>query len=67
MKNVMQFEGGYKAVITYDPEIEMFRGEFVGQDRRSMEQFGSLALDAIQVAAKSRGVVLRPGAVGGGV
>ena len=30
MRNVMEFEGGYKAVITYDPEIEMFRGEFVG-------------------------------------
>lgn len=29
MKNVMNFEG-YKAVIAYDPEIEMFRGEFVG-------------------------------------
>lgn len=30
MKNIMDFDGGYKAVITYDPEIEMFRGEFVG-------------------------------------
>jgi predicted HicB family RNase H-like nuclease len=30
MKNVMEFDGGYKAVIPYDPEIEMFRGEFVG-------------------------------------
>ena len=30
MKNIMEFEGGYKAVIAYDPEIEMFRGEFVG-------------------------------------
>jgi predicted HicB family RNase H-like nuclease len=29
MKNVMNIEG-YKAVIAYDPEIEMFRGEFVG-------------------------------------
>jgi len=26
----MEFENGYKAVIAYDPEIEMFRGEFVG-------------------------------------
>lgn len=26
----MEFEGGYQAVIAYDPEIEMFRGEFVG-------------------------------------
>ncbi|MDR2696180.1 MAG: type II toxin-antitoxin system HicB family antitoxin, partial [Deltaproteobacteria bacterium] len=30
MKNVMEFADGYKAVIAYDPEIEMFRGEFVG-------------------------------------
>lgn len=29
MKNVMVIEG-YRAVIDYDPEIEMFRGEFVG-------------------------------------
>jgi predicted HicB family RNase H-like nuclease len=30
MKNVMEFDGGYKALIAYDPEIEMFRGEFFG-------------------------------------
>lgn len=29
MINVMTIEG-YKAVIAYDPDIEMFRGEFVG-------------------------------------
>lgn len=29
MKNVMTING-YKAVIAYDPEIEMFRGEFIG-------------------------------------
>ena len=29
MNNVMTIDG-YRAVITYDPEIEMFRGEFVG-------------------------------------
>ena len=28
MKNVMNING-YKAVIAYDPEIDMFRGEFV--------------------------------------
>lgn len=28
MKNVMNIDG-YEAVINYDPEIEMFRGEFV--------------------------------------
>lgn len=30
MKNIMKFDGGYKALIAYDPEIDMFRGEFVG-------------------------------------
>jgi len=30
MMNVMEFDGGHKAVIAYDPEIEMFRGEFFG-------------------------------------
>jgi predicted HicB family RNase H-like nuclease len=29
MKNVMKFSE-YDAVIAYDPEIQMFRGEFVG-------------------------------------
>jgi predicted HicB family RNase H-like nuclease len=29
MMNVMEIEG-YRAVIKYDPEIEMFRGEFIG-------------------------------------
>lgn len=50
-------EGGAPAPI----QVVLSNPQFVGQDRRSLEQFGSLALDAIQVAAKSRGVVLRPG------
>ncbi len=29
MRNFMDIKG-YKAHITYDPEIEMFRGEFIG-------------------------------------
>ena len=29
MMNLMEING-YKAVINYDPEIEMFRGEFIG-------------------------------------
>ncbi|MDF1589845.1 MAG: type II toxin-antitoxin system HicB family antitoxin [Gammaproteobacteria bacterium] len=27
--NIMNFDDGYKAVINYDPEIEMFRGYFI--------------------------------------
>ena len=30
MKNIMDFDGGISAVISYDPDIEMFRGEFIG-------------------------------------
>lgn len=30
MKTVMAFDNGYQAQIAYDPEIEMFRGEFIG-------------------------------------
>lgn len=29
MMNVMEIDG-YRAIIQYDPEIEMFRGEFIG-------------------------------------
>ena len=29
MKNAMKF-GDYSAVISFDPEIQMFRGEFIG-------------------------------------
>ncbi|MFZ2288661.1 MAG: type II toxin-antitoxin system HicB family antitoxin [Halopseudomonas yangmingensis] len=29
MKNMMSIDG-YKAVIEFDPEIELFRGEFIG-------------------------------------
>jgi len=27
--NIMNFDDGYKAVINYDPEIDMFRGYFI--------------------------------------
>jgi len=29
MKNIIEIDG-YKAAVSYDPEIEMFRGEFIG-------------------------------------
>ena len=54
MKNVMEFDGGYQAVITYDPEIEMFRGEFVGlnggadfyaKDAATLKREGKTSLD----------------------
>ncbi|WP_298033178.1 type II toxin-antitoxin system HicB family antitoxin [uncultured Desulfovibrio sp.] len=50
----MEFEGGYQTVIAYDPEIEMFRGEFVGlnggadfyaKDAESLKREGKTSLD----------------------
>lgn len=54
MKNVMDFPGGYQAVISYDPELEMFRGEFVGlnggadfyaKEADSLKREGQTSLD----------------------
>ncbi len=54
MKNIMKFKGGYKAVISYDPEIEMFRGEFTGlngsadfyaKDTEGLKKEGQVSLD----------------------
>jgi predicted HicB family RNase H-like nuclease len=50
----MEFENGYQAVIAYDPEIEMFRGEFIGLnggadfyagDVESLKREGKISLD----------------------
>jgi predicted HicB family RNase H-like nuclease len=65
MKNVMEFEGGYKAVISYDPEIEMFRGEFVGlnggadfyaKDAESLKREGKISLDIFLRMCEEDGV-----------
>jgi predicted HicB family RNase H-like nuclease len=61
----MKFEGGYKAVITYAPEIEMFRGEFVGlnggadfyaKDAESLKREGKISLDVFLRMCKEDGV-----------
>ena len=53
MKNVMKIDG-YDAVINYDPEIEMFRGEFINlnggadfyaSDITGLHKEGKLSLD----------------------
>lgn len=68
MKNVMEFEGGYQAVITYDPKIEMFRGEFVGlnggadfyaKDAESLKREGRTSLDVFLRMCAEDGVSLR--------
>ena len=69
MNNVMTFEDGYKAVIAYDPEIEMFRGEFVGlngaadfyaADLEGLKREGKISLDpetyqSVAIAASASG------------
>jgi predicted HicB family RNase H-like nuclease len=65
MINVMEFEGGYKAVIAYDPEIEMFRGEFIGlnggadfyaQDADSLKCEGKISLKELLCMCEEDGV-----------
>lgn len=52
MNNVMTFEDGYKAVIAYDPEIEMFRGEFVGLNGAA--DFYAADLEGLKREGKTR-------------
>lgn len=65
MKNTMDFEGGYKAVITYDPEIELFRGEFVGlsggadfyaADLEGLKREGALSLQTFLEVCIEKGL-----------
>jgi len=46
MKNVLEFPGGYAAVITFDPELDMFRGEFV--DLNGGADFYATDLDGLK-------------------
>lgn len=64
MKNVMVIDG-QQAVIIYDPDIEMFRGEFVGlnggadfyaTDIAGLHREGRLSLDAYLEECARRGV-----------
>jgi predicted HicB family RNase H-like nuclease len=64
MKNVMMIDG-YQAVISYDPEIEMFRGEFVGlsggadfyaKDAEGLKREGELSLTVFLEACAEDGV-----------
>ncbi len=64
MMNLMKIEG-YQAVIQYDPEIEMFRGEFIGlnggadfyaRDIDGLYKEGALSLQVFLEACKARGI-----------
>ena len=65
MKNVMEFDGGYKAVIAYDPEIMMFRGEFFGlnggadfyaADASGLKREGEISLRVFLQACAEKGI-----------
>lgn len=65
MKNIMDFDNGYKAVIAYDPEIGMFRGEFIGlnggadfyaSDAENLKIEGQKSLDVFLRMCKEDGV-----------
>lgn len=64
MKNVMTLNG-YQAVISYDPEIEMFRGEFIGlnggadfyaSDLAGLKHEGEISLKVFLEACAEEGV-----------
>ncbi len=64
MINTMNFDG-FQAVIKYDPEIEMFRGEFVGlnggadfyaTDIAGLKKEGAISLRVFLEACKERGI-----------
>lgn len=65
MKNVMDFPGGYQAVVSYDPAIEMLRGEFMGlnggadfyaKDAESLKREGQISLDVFLKMCAEDGV-----------
>ncbi len=56
---------GYQAVITVDPDIQMFRGEFVGlnggadfyaADVKGLKKEGEVSLRVFQEACERRGI-----------
>lgn len=64
MKNVMMIDG-YQAVVAYDPELEMFRGEFVGlnggadfyaKDIEGLKREGAVSLKVFLEACAEDGV-----------
>jgi len=68
MKNVMTING-YQATISYDPEIEMFRGEFVGlnggadfyaSNLTGLKREGKISLKVFRVSGFSGGWPLKP-------
>ena len=64
MKNIMKF-GEYEAVISFDPEIEFFRGEFIGlnggadfyaDNIKKLRKEGQISLRVFLDYAKKKGI-----------
>ncbi len=64
MMNTMEFDG-FQAIIKYDPEIEMFRGEFLGlndgadfyaKDIEGLKHEGATSLKVFLAACEERGI-----------
>ena len=64
MMNIMEING-YRAVVQYDPEIEMFRGEFIGlnggadfyaKDIEGLRQEGEISLKVFLDMCQEDGV-----------
>ncbi len=64
MMNLMEIDG-FRAVIKYDPEIEMFRGQFVGlnggadfyaSDIDNLKREGAISLKVFLEACRERGI-----------
>lgn len=67
MKNLLDIDG-YKASINYDPEIEMFRGEFIGLnggadfyacDIEGLKSEAKLSLQAFLDICNEKGIELK--------
>jgi predicted HicB family RNase H-like nuclease len=65
MKNVMRFSGNYQAVIMYDPDMDMFRGEFAGlnggadfyaKDLDGLKKEGEISLRVFLDECAARGI-----------
>ena len=59
MNNVMTFEDGYKAVIAYDPEIEMFlngAADFYAADLEGLKREGKISLEVFLEVCAEKGI-----------
>lgn len=65
MKNIMSFPGGYHAAIVYDPDINLFRGEFLNlnggadfyaKDIDTLREEGQKSLDVFLRMCQEDGV-----------